>query len=149
MSFEEFWEETIDSLGLDLAGSTDLYEDSWRLTYLDTRVESWVRTLRPLYQLATLSNSWSDGRRECMRRYRLDRLVDLMVFSAEEGVAKPDAEIYRRTLTRLEVAAEETLFIDDRVTNVKAAARLGMHSLHVTTPEQLVGDATAYLARET
>ena len=97
--------------------------------------------------MATLSNSWSDGRRECTRRLGLDGLVDLMVFSAEEGVAKPDPEIYRRTLDRLGVSPAEAVFIDDRPENVAAAQSLGIHALYSADPDHLLREAPAFLAR--
>ncbi len=145
ISVEEFWREVAAALNLTEREAENLYEDCWSSTYQDDRVGAWIRSLRPRYRVASLSNSWSDGRRQCIKRLGLDQLVDLMVFSAEEGVAKPDLEIYRRTLKRLEVEPGEALFIDDRIENIEAAASLGLQVLHSTTPDHLVREAPAIL----
>ena len=147
VTVEELWREVADVLALDEGDARAFYEDCWAITYLDDRVAAWIGSLRPRYRVATLSNSWSDGRRECVERMGLDRLVDLMVFSAEEGVAKPDPEIYRRTLDRLDVEPGEALFIDDRSENVAAAASLGIHALHSADPDHLLLEAPKLLAR--
>jgi putative hydrolase of the HAD superfamily len=55
-----------------------------------------------------------------------DRLFDVVVNSAEEGVRKPELEIYRRTVDRLGVSAEQCLFVDDDPANCAVGAELGM-----------------------
>lgn len=94
--------------------------------------------MRPRYKLATICNG---GSREAMnRKFRLNDLVDLMVFDEEEGVAKPDARIYLRTLLRLGVQPEEAVFVDDKRENVEAARQLGMHSIHFQKTEQALAE---------
>jgi HAD superfamily hydrolase (TIGR01509 family) len=63
-----------------------------------------------------------------------------MVFDEEEGVAKPDARIYLRTLLRLGVQPEEAVFVDDKMENVEAARQLGMHSIHFQHTEQALAE---------
>lgn len=135
---ELWWPEAAALLGLDEAASAELYEDTWARLVLDPEVADYVASLRPRYRVATLSNSWSGARAGCVERFGLDRIVDLMVFSAEEGVAKPDPEIYRRTLERLGVDAPEALFVDDTEENLAAAARLGLATVHVQSPAELL-----------
>ena len=146
LAFERFWRDASAALGIDDAAAAELYEDCWRLAVLEPEVERWVRSLRPRYRLATLSNGWSDARRQCSERYGIEHLLDVMVFSAEEGIAKPDAEIYRRTLARLDVHAHEALFLDDRVENVNTARAVGMQAIHVTSAAQMIAEGTAALA---
>lgn len=47
------------------------------------------------------------------------------IFSWQEGVVKPDYEIYRRLLAKYGLKAEECIFIDDNSQNVAAAKELG------------------------
>jgi HAD superfamily hydrolase (TIGR01509 family) len=54
----------------------------------------------------------------------------VLVFSGEEEVRKPDAEIYRRALARLGVEPEQSVFVDDVLANIEAAQALGMHGIH-------------------
>jgi HAD superfamily hydrolase (TIGR01509 family) len=44
------------------------------------------------------------------------------------GVIKPDAEIYRASLTALDCEAKRALFFDDRPRNVEGALRVGMEA---------------------
>jgi HAD superfamily hydrolase (TIGR01509 family) len=133
-----WWAEAVEALGLDAPTAAELYEDIWARLVLDERVAEYVRSLRPRYRVASLSNSWSEARAGCIGRFGFDQLVDLMVFSAEEGVAKPDPEIYRRTLARLGVGPDEAVFVDDSEENLVAAARLGLATVQVTSPEELL-----------
>lgn len=61
----------------------------------------------------------------------LDRAVielpfGVRVISADVGVMKPDAAIYRCVLERAMTPAERAIFIDDRLVNVAAAEALGI-----------------------
>ena len=69
----------------------------------------------------------------------LDRFEGIVV-SGDEGVAKPDAALFRILLDRYALAAEQTVFIDDSPTNVEAARQLGLVGLRFTDPDQLRDD---------
>lgn len=60
-----------------------------------------------------------------------------IVFSGEEMTRKPFPEIYHTTLKRFEIKAEESLFIDDNLRNIEAAAALGIQCIHFISPQQL------------
>ena len=60
-----------------------------------------------------------------------------IVVSGEEKTRKPFPEIYLRTLERFDFIAEESVFIDDNLRNVKAAQALGIHGIHFENPEKL------------
>jgi HAD superfamily hydrolase (TIGR01549 family) len=61
---------------------------------------------------AVISNS-NGTIRALLERLDLLRLVDVVLDSGEEGVEKPNPEIFRRALTRVGVAAGETVYIGD------------------------------------
>jgi putative hydrolase of the HAD superfamily len=87
-----------------------------------------ARRLRPAYRTAILSNA-DRSLRGRLRQLGIHDLFDMVVSSAEEGVAKPDAEIYRRTAERLGLAPESCVFVDDYAANVQAAQALGMRGI--------------------
>jgi epoxide hydrolase-like predicted phosphatase len=60
-----------------------------------------------------------------------DELFELVVDSSELGVRKPDPAIFRIALARLGVAPERALFLDDFESNLAAARRLRIRTLHV------------------
>ncbi|WP_201375450.1 HAD-IA family hydrolase [Ktedonobacter robiniae] len=110
---------------------------------LNTTLFQFLVQMRPLYKIATLCNG---GSREAMdRKFRLGEMVDLMVFDGEEGISKPDARIYLRTLARLGVNPEEAVFVDDKPINVEAAQELGIHALHFKDTAQILAELRAVL----
>lgn len=60
-----------------------------------------------------------------------------IVVSGEEKTRKPFPEIYIRTLERFNFLAEESVFIDDNLRNVKAAQDLGIHGIHFLNSQDL------------
>jgi putative hydrolase of the HAD superfamily len=84
-----------------------------------------ARRLRPAYRTAILSNA-DHSLRDRLRELGIHDLFDTVVSSAEEGVAKPDAEIYRRAAGRLGLPLASCVFVDDYDANVRAAEALGM-----------------------
>ena len=65
---------------------------------------------------------------------------DGVVASANEKLVKPQPEIYRLTLERFGLKAEECVFADDRITNLAGAEVCGIRSLLFTTPEKFKKD---------
>ncbi|HSL25065.1 MAG TPA: HAD family phosphatase [Acidimicrobiia bacterium] len=72
-------------------------------------------------KVAAVTNNW-----ESLRNADLAHHFDAMVESCREGVRKPDPEIYRRALTRVDVTPEQAAAIDDLGPNLKTAREMGM-----------------------
>lgn len=124
------WTWIGDHLNLDEEGLDAFYEGFWGGDVMDFQLIDYIRTLRPEYQTAIISNA-DDGLRAILANdYQIVDAFDLIVISAEEGIMKPDQEIYRRTLQRLGCRPEESVFIDDNLENVQAARALGMEAIH-------------------
>lgn len=75
----------------------------------------------------------------------LSPLFDPVVDSSEEGVRKPDPEIYRRLLARLDAAPASVLFLDDLEENCAAARQAGMRAIRFETTAQAVADVSAVM----
>lgn len=133
-------------------GFTDeqLYEYEkklWAQCYLYTDMAHFLKGLCPFYKTATLSNDWLEAREENNRRFGLaDAIqVSLMVYSAEEGMMKPDPRIYQLTCERLDVTPSEALFLDNSSICVKAAQEIGMHAIQFKNSRQAIEDLQATL----
>jgi putative hydrolase of the HAD superfamily len=80
-------------------------------------------------ELGLVSNAFDPG---WLLRRDLDQMgiaerIDFAVFSSEVGKRKPHPEIFERALTALGAAAEESLFVGDRLfEDVRGAGELGM-----------------------
>jgi len=93
--------------------------------------------LRKQYRLGIINNGTYFTYPAFDDRYNLGKNFDLFVSSAQEGIRKPDARIYRLACERLEVNPAECLFMDDSMSNTREADRLGMQTVH--WPNQQVG----------
>jgi putative hydrolase of the HAD superfamily len=87
-----------------------------------------ARRLRPAFRTAILSNA-DMSLRGRLRELGIHDHFDTVLSSAEEGVAKPDAEIYRRAAERIGLAPDACVFVDDAEANVRAAEALGMRGI--------------------
>jgi putative hydrolase of the HAD superfamily len=87
-----------------------------------------ARRLRPAYRTAILSNADMTLRGR-LRELGVHDLFDTVLSSAEEGLAKPEPEIYRRAATRIGLAPEACVFVDDAEANVRAAEAVGMRGI--------------------
>jgi putative hydrolase of the HAD superfamily len=126
----------------------ELQSDFWSGDRLDEELVNFLRTLRAgqaHYKTAILSNAWSGARLSFHEKYALETAVDLIVISAEEGIAKPDARIYTLIAERLGILPEEAVFVDDFPQNVKAAERLGFHAILYRTTRQTLDEITLLL----
>ncbi len=68
---------------------------------------------------------------------------DVLVWSYQLGMAKPDPAIYRHLLKELGTRPEETLFIDDRQVNIDAANAMGIKGVLFTDIDRLRADLVA------
>lgn len=93
----------------------------------------------PLFGLTNWSDELFPVARE---QFGFLELFEDIVVSGEEGVAKPDPEIFEILAERVEHLGglDETVFIDDRLENVQAAVLAGMDGIHYTGPADLRTD---------
>jgi len=105
---------------------------------LDTELTDYAGSLRPRYRTAILSNSADGARREEQARYSFADLFDIIIYSHEVGLVKPDPRIYALLCAELSVSPDEVVFLDDVPQNVEAACQFGLHGLlHQSTPESI------------
>jgi len=76
--------------------------------------------------------------------YFLDLFEGILV-SGVEKMKKPDHEIYQLMLSRYDLIADESVFIDDNAENIKGASECGIHGVICESPTQLKKDLGAIL----
>ena len=64
---------------------------------------------------------------------------DNIFASSQFGARKPDAEVYKRCLSRLGVEPINTIFVDDSKTNVEGAEQAGLQAIYFTPNMELAG----------
>ena len=83
------------------------------------------------YNIGIIANQ-SLGTEKRLENWGLLKYIKLVVASAEEGVAKPDKEIFLRALSRAECQPENAVMIGDRIDNdIEPANKLGMKTIWV------------------
>lgn len=83
------------------------------------------------YNIGIIANQ-SLGTEKRLENWGLLKYINLVVASAEEGVAKPDKEIFLRALSRAECLPENAVMIGDRIDNdIEPANKLGMKTIWV------------------
>ncbi len=92
---------------------------------------------------AILSNIGDSVLENMQREFAWLSRFDVLVWSYQLQMAKPDAAIFRHVLKQLGTKPEETLFIDDKTINVEAAETLGFQGIVFTTPARLRADLIA------
>jgi putative hydrolase of the HAD superfamily len=111
----------------DIADLIEIDSRSW--SHPAPAIPEWARDLRAAgLRTAILSNMPVPVRDYVVQCPWLPEF-DSQTFSCEVGVCKPEPEIYRNCLNKLNVQPYEVLFLDDRESNVRAAEALGMHAV--------------------
>jgi putative hydrolase of the HAD superfamily len=150
VSEQEVLAGTARILGLDQAQLDAFMADLWT-EYLGTpnvELVEYLRGLRARCRTALLSNSFVGAREREQQRYGLGELAELIVYSHEVGLSKPDPRIYRLTCDRLGVRPEEMIFLDDVPESVEGARAVGIHGIVFTSNAQAIADIEALLDRE-
>ena len=92
---------------------------------------------------AVLSNMHADMADYARRNFRWLVGLNCVTLSAEVRSIKPHPEIYEHCLRGLKTSPGETLFIDDREVNIKAAEAMGIHGIQFKSLPQLRNELEA------
>jgi putative hydrolase of the HAD superfamily len=118
--------------------------DSRMWTTENPAMVAWQSSLKERgIRTAILSNMGDSVLESVQREFPWIANFDVLVWSYQLHMAKPDPAIYRHVLQELATQPAETLFIDDKHINVEAARALGMKALEFTTVGRLRNDLVA------
>jgi putative hydrolase of the HAD superfamily len=136
-----FWQKLLRDAGLNLAPGAAEELNQWDARMWTTQnpaMLAWQRQLKQRGLLtAILSNLGDNVLASVEREFAWIHDFDVLVWSFQLRIAKPDPAIYRHVLHQLGTLPEETLFLDDKMVNVDAARALGIQALQFSTVEQL------------
>ncbi len=134
-------------LGIERAQVDALVRDLWDeyLGQLNAELAAFLAGLRPRYRTALLSNSFAGARQKEEERYHFCHLCDLVIYSHEEGMEKPDPRFFLLACERLGVQPDEVVFVDDVEALVAAARELGMQGILFRDTAQAIAEVEACL----
>ncbi len=142
---EAVWNHVAQHFGLNEQEKAEFKRAFWEGDRLDQQLLDYIRSLHGKYQIGLLSNAWSGARASLEGQYKFMDAFDVIVFSSEVGLAKPDAAIYKLILEQLGVEPQEAVFIDDFRRNIEAARASGLHAIHFKSREQAIGELEGLL----
>lgn len=107
----------------------DLRERFFAGDRIDYELVNYIRGLKTHYKTGIISNAWGELI-QLLRHWGILDAFDVIIGSGDEGVMKPDAQIFHLALQRLDVQAPQAIFVDDFVENIEAAREVGMLGIH-------------------
>lgn len=97
-----------------------------------------LESLKPIYRTFLLSNTnkihydrYQAQFRETYRYPSLNNLFEKAYYSFQLKLYKPDPAIFEFVIKDSGLKPEETLFVDDYASNIKAAKKLGLRTIHL------------------
>ena len=93
--------------------------------------EECLRKLSKKYKIGISANQVFESE-ERLEKIDLLKYINLVVASAEEGVAKPDLRIFEIALSKADCKAEESVMVGDRLDNdIVPANKIGMKTVWI------------------
>ena len=93
--------------------------------------EECLKRLSKKYKIGVIANQ-SLGTADRLKKFGVLKYIDLVIASAEEGVAKPDKRIFEIALDRANCNPEQSIMIGDRIDNdIVPAKKLGMNTIWI------------------
>jgi putative hydrolase of the HAD superfamily len=121
--------------------------EAWNAMLLDMPMERivWLQQVARQYPIYLFSNTNAIHYQQLMQISRRDLgeidfngLFRFAGYSHQLGYRKPDAASFRLLLQQLNIEPHHTLFIDDTPGNIKGAQELGLHTLFLPPPQQVL-----------
>ena len=143
----DFWQKFVRAAGLQLSPATidELnHLDARMWTTQNPAMLAWQQQLKQHGLLtAILSNMGDNVLANLQREFLWIHSFDVLIWSFQHLMAKPDPAIYRLVLENLNIQPTEALFLDDKLINIEAAQALGMHAIQFSTVDHLRSDLIA------
>lgn len=106
--------------------------------YLDT-IElndgflDFIKAVHKQYKLAIISNDSSRWSKYIREKFDINKYFDVISISGDLKIEKPDERIFRLTIDKLGVQADDCLYVDDREGNLLAAQKVGMKAVMINS----------------
>lgn len=133
-----------------LTGESTAFITEFILTehHLNKPLVATIAELKTQYKIGMVSNvgrGWLD---DFFTQHNLRHLFDTVVLSGEEGITKPNPDIFTLAAERLGVETSECIMIDDIQDNCNGADAAGMRSIHYRSNTQLTSDLESLLGKK-
>jgi putative hydrolase of the HAD superfamily len=107
------------------------------LILIPEMVEILHEVRRKGYKVYILSNMPREMHQELLQLHDFFKYFDGQLYSYEAGAIKPQPQIYEILLSNYKLRGHESLFIDDREENIRAAKAFGIEGIVCQNPSQV------------
>jgi len=121
--------ERIDEVSRFAIGGRTAIEQKFNTARRNKDLLNYILHLRKRYKIGLLSNASNGIVERFFMPAELVKYFDDVVLSYQVHLIKPDLEIYRLAIDRLGLKPGESVFVDDKMTNVAAAEKVGMQGV--------------------
>lgn len=106
-----------------------IWRHEYEMLYCDTEV--CLKELSKKYRIGVIANQ-SLGTEKRLKAFGILQYINLVIASAEEGVAKPDRRIFEIALDRAGCRPQQAVMVGDRIDNdIIPAKALGMKTIWI------------------
>jgi len=143
ISETEYWQELRSKYGLSIHDAISDEFKKWRGLVANENILELVKEAQGKgFNVAILSNVIEPTYNVIKQAGYYD-LFDEVIASCKVGYVKPEKEIYKISLERLNVTAQESVFIDDKQSLLDPAEQIGFKTILAQNPEQIIRDVRA------
>jgi FMN phosphatase YigB (HAD superfamily) len=141
---EQFRNQIRKVAGVEMSDQT--FDEAWNamlVRFPEDRI-ALLKVLSNRYDLYLLSNTSALHVKVFEKMYletageAMQSVFKKIYYSHEIGWHKPDSEAWEYVIRDAAIKAEETLFLDDNIHNIKAAQELGFQAIHIHERTQLM-----------
>ena len=137
LNTEQFRNQIREAAGVEM--SNQAFDEAWNamLVRIPEERTSLLLSLSKRYKLYMLSNTSALHVKVFEKMYldsageSMHQVFDKIYYSYEIGWHKPDREAWEYVIKDAGIKAEETLFLDDNIHNIKASQELGFQAIHI------------------
>lgn len=142
---EKIWQNVAKKYSLNSTNLEILREDFFAGERLNLEFYQYVLRLHKKLKVVLFSNVWDDGREVYTKKFGLDKLCDQMILSAEEGMRKPHKKFFKRALLLMSTTPAESIFVDDRLENIKAGREMGLNCIQFKNTKDTITQLNALI----
>ncbi len=133
---------------LDLTATYEQFFDAWNSIFHDDLIlsEDFIAKLAEKHTLVMLSDTSESHITFLRQKFPFFKHFNGFVFSYEVGKLKPSPKMFEAAVKKANCAANECLFVDDKLANVEGAIVCGLQAVQFLSAEQFYDELNNKLA---
>jgi epoxide hydrolase-like predicted phosphatase len=139
-----FWQQICADLNVQLPKTNSLWGEAFRSVYSPKiKMFELVAKLKKQGIITSILSNTEMPAYQYFKECNYE-VLDILIFSCLEKVRKPDPKIFEIALDKFNAQANQVIFIDDRMDNIKAAEYLGINTIHYKNTVETIENLKKY-----